>query len=677
MRASGKVMIALALLGSVIISLPSAAEEAVTDRGGISAYTVARLKIFEGSIWVRTPDSGDWEEFLHNSPVAERSRISVPEGSEAELQFHGGQFLLLSEGTEIDILEMRENGTEFRLRYGDIKFYLPESDFAPVRLSVPDRGSIGLPVPGQFWVSAGEGGDSRLVVRSGEATVEAESGRFPVSAGEEASIGRSVRVSRYLGDEGGGYNAPPPLTEEEKRAEIPPAAAYELREYGEWVESSEYGMVWRPRVAPGWTPYYYGRWVWVSPYGWTWIAYEPWGWYPYHYGYWYTDTVFGWVWYPYRSFISFSFVYGDYSYPYYHRHAYYYPARVRYIRDGRNVRWVPLNPGERYGSVRYTRADKRLTRWNRPLQEGSVYVRREGSGGRVWRDVTVVQREQQRNRVSRSDVRRERGGVQGRAARPESVEGSGRGREPSRIERGRVPSVRTESGRSAPAREIRTREIRPGNTGRPPQPGMRNEAPARSRGRSGRSGGGTFSQITRGAEQTVKDNSSGVRTGNPDGTGNHGVVRGESGNRRNADVSGSIRRSGGGGTGRTNGSVRTQGSASGGGPVVRGSEDRNRGVTADRSGRTNAGRANGSVRTQGSASGGGPVVRGSGDRNRGATADRSVRDFRNRSGSREGSPAVRGSGSGLTDLRRTSGRSGGSGRSVGFGRDGGGVRGRR
>jgi hypothetical protein len=656
MKTSGKVMIAMAILASVIITLPSAAEEANTDGTGISAYSVARLKIFEGSVWVRTPDSGDWEEYLHNSPVAENSRISVPEGSEAELQFHGGQFVLLTEGTEIDIREMGENRTEFRLRYGDIKFYLPEADFSTVRLSVPNQGNIDFPVPGQYWVTAGGGGDSKLVVRSGEAAVGVESGRFPVTAGEEASIGRSVQVSKYAGDAGGGYEPPPPLTAEEERAKVPPAAAYELREYGEWVDTPEYGIVWRPRVAKDWTPYYYGRWTWVSPYGWTWIAYEPWGWYPYHYGYWYNHYSYGWVWYPFHSFISFSFAlghhHGHYYAHHYHRNAYYYSSNARFYRDGRNARWVPLNPGERRGRVRFTRADKRLTRWNRPLREGAVYVRREGKSGRVWRDVSVVRREQQRKRASRTDVRRERGRVQERAARSKSVEGSGRSRETRRLDRGKVPSVRTESGRNRPARKFRTRETRPGNTGRPAQPRLRNEAPTRTRGggRTSSGGrGGTFSRITRGGEQAGgRDDRGGIRAGNVGKSGRTDSVRGRSGNRETRAVSRPGRRSGGSNAGRTGGGVS--------GP----SRTRGEGVNVSRPGPRSSGSR---IRA--------------GGRSRGGSAGRASGSVSRSSGTRGGGSGVSRSGgrSGLNGFSRASGRSGGFGLSGGFGRGGGAGRG--
>ena len=378
----------LALLAG---TAPAAEESAELE--GVPAYSITRLKIFEGSAWVRTPDSGDWEEYSSNSPVPVRSLVSIPEGSEAELQFHGGQFVLLTGGTEISLLGIENGKTAFGLRSGEVRFYLPETDFAPVGVTVPKGGRAEFSVPGRYWMTAAKGGDATLVVREGEGTITSDRGEFPVKAGEQASIGEEVRVGKYEGGETDSFEKPAPLSDAEKQAGVPPAAAHELRDYGEWVYSSEYGYVWRPRVASGWSPYYYGRWVWISPYGWTWVSYEPWGWYPYHYGYWYTDPVFGWVWYPFHSFISFSFVWGHYHYPHYHGYAYYYPARVRFVHDGRHVRWVPLRPGERTGRIAYTRSDTRLTSWERPLSRGTVYVRGRGSRNGDWRDWTAVRRE--------------------------------------------------------------------------------------------------------------------------------------------------------------------------------------------------------------------------------------------------------------------------------------------
>ncbi|HEY5765312.1 MAG TPA: DUF6600 domain-containing protein, partial [Candidatus Deferrimicrobiaceae bacterium] len=389
MKALSRIVLA-ALLLAVSTAGHVQADNDDPEYEGIPSCSVARLKVFEGSIWVRTPDSGEWEEYQHNSPVPERARISVPDGSEGEIQFHGGQFMLLTGGSEIDLRRLDDGISVFRLRSGEIRFDLPGEDFSPVRVLVPDGARIDFPVPGKYWVNAPDDGDTRLVVRAGEGEVATDRGKYSVKPGEEAFIGRDVRIGRFQGGPEEEPREPLGMSDEETRAGVPPVAAYELREYGEWVNSPQYGIVWRPRVAPGWTPYYYGRWTWISPYGWTWISYEPWGWYPYHYGYWYTDPIFGWVWYPFQSFVSVHFAFGSYRYPHYHRHVRFVPATVRFVRDGGNVRWVPLRPGERVQRVVFTRADRRLVRWERPLPARTVYVMRKAENRREWRDWTDV-----------------------------------------------------------------------------------------------------------------------------------------------------------------------------------------------------------------------------------------------------------------------------------------------
>ncbi len=71
-----------------------------------------------------------------------------------------------------------------------------------------------------------------------------------------------------------------------------------LADYGEWIETAEYGWVWHPGgVWDGWRPYTYGRWV-NTDLGWAWSSYFPWGWAAMHYGSWsYLDYI-GWIWVP-------------------------------------------------------------------------------------------------------------------------------------------------------------------------------------------------------------------------------------------------------------------------------------------------------------------------------------------------------------------------------------------
>ncbi len=72
----------------------------------------------------------------------------------------------------------------------------------------------------------------------------------------------------------------------------------ELSWNGEWVDTPEYGAVWRPRrVGDDWQPYLYGRWVWTDA-GWAWSSDEPFGWAVYHYGRWAYSPAMGWLWIP-------------------------------------------------------------------------------------------------------------------------------------------------------------------------------------------------------------------------------------------------------------------------------------------------------------------------------------------------------------------------------------------
>jgi len=120
------------------------------------------------------------------------------------------------------------------------------------------------------------------------------------------------------GDWSGGYDeevseAPPPDEGNYQPAEDP---AYtedrgptfddfrndrELSWNGEWIDTGEYGRVWRPtRVSDDWQPYLYGRWVWTRA-GWAWASDEPFGWAVYHYGRWAWTPSVGWMWVPGRT----------------------------------------------------------------------------------------------------------------------------------------------------------------------------------------------------------------------------------------------------------------------------------------------------------------------------------------------------------------------------------------
>ena len=418
-----------------------ASEPEGDESPGIPAYSVSRLKVLAGVVYSRTSDS-DWQEATTNTPLGPDSRISVPKGSEAELQFHGGQFVLLTSGVDIEVPEMSEGATRFRLRAGEIRFDLPGDDFAPVSVRVPGGALARFDEPGRYWMAVTDEDATNLIVRRGRATVTQEGETTRILEGQQALIGRNITVTQHKSTDES-VPEPAPLTTQEHEAGVPPVVGYELRDYGKWIYSSSYGYVWQPRVASGWSPYVYGRWDWISPYGWVWIAYEPWGWYPYRTGYWVSVSGIGWAWAPYRSFGSVYIVrgagyYRSHGYRRQHQNVYYRPANVRFIQGASNIRWVPLRPGERYRPPQARRNDPQLTSWNRALESNRVYMAQGGPDqSRRWRDVREVQAERQAAAtalsstaaVSRVDTR----AVRPELTRPMSATAAGSTRNPAAV----------------------------------------------------------------------------------------------------------------------------------------------------------------------------------------------------------------------------------------------------
>ena len=97
---------------------------------------------------------------------------------------------------------------------------------------------------------------------------------------------------------------------------------------GEWVQTDDYGQVWRPDatvVGVDFTPYESGgSWTYTDA-GWAFACDYPWGWLPFHYGRWgWFDGFWGWA--------------PDY---------YWGPAWVEWRHGGGIVGWRPLPPRHR------------------------------------------------------------------------------------------------------------------------------------------------------------------------------------------------------------------------------------------------------------------------------------------------------------------------------------------
>ncbi len=124
-------------------------------------------------------------------------------------------------------------------------------------------------------------------------------------------------------------STPEPQIARDTTAEREPANSYsmfytKLEPYGDWIETDDYGYVYRPREAENnrWRPYTNGKWVYTDA-GWTWVSDEPFGWATYHYGRWTRIHGAGWVWVPGSEWAA---------------------AWVSWRKGGQYVGWAPLPP---------------------------------------------------------------------------------------------------------------------------------------------------------------------------------------------------------------------------------------------------------------------------------------------------------------------------------------------
>ncbi len=103
----------------------------------------------------------------------------------------------------------------------------------------------------------------------------------------------------------------------------------QLAQYGDWVYSDRWGLVWQPADVPDdFRPYYSdGHWAYTRAYGWIWASDYDWGDIAFHYGRWVDDPYDGWMWIP------------GYSWS---------PGWVIWRSNGRSVGWMAMPPDDQF-----------------------------------------------------------------------------------------------------------------------------------------------------------------------------------------------------------------------------------------------------------------------------------------------------------------------------------------
>ena len=318
---------------------------------------VGRISSVDGPVSVR-PAGGAWGDSGVNEPVAAGMSVRTDTKSRAVLRF-GAETVALAPGSEIEITQLDDSGTQLVLRHGRVGVRLSRLDPArSIEIDMP-RGSAWLLTPGDYDITAGdERVAGRLAALDGRARFVGKGVDRAVEPGSKAVLSGGDVVAEAI-------DAAPPdeFAQWWRSAAAEPADPAALRyvaaamtgydaldEHGTWRTIAGIGPVWEPSITPeDWAPYRFGHWRHIAPWGWTWIDDMPWGFAPSHYGRWTRirgrddDEPTHWGWVPGKIVANPAYM----------------PAAVAFIGTAGvglsypdafspAVAWFPLAPGEIY-----------------------------------------------------------------------------------------------------------------------------------------------------------------------------------------------------------------------------------------------------------------------------------------------------------------------------------------
>ena len=308
---------------------------------------LARTTYLVGDTVFNSPDSQDWAALSPNFTLREGDHLWAGDNSKMEVGFAGGNYAWLNYDSELDMtrLESTDKGNTLQvgLPSGEATFMVARPRIGVVFQVDAPNASVRAYGKARFRVSVLSDGSSQVGVGDGSVEVESDKGITDLKPGEMAEVASDGEVNitslpaqddwdRWVDSRAHIYARPG------RSARYLPANmesySYEFDQGGRWMDAPDYGNVWVPTVAPGWSPYSNGRWCWVGG-DYVWLPYDPW-YAPFHYGRWTWSVSIGWFWAPPLTPV-----------------AYWSPGYVSWVSGPNYVGWVPLAPGEVYYGYGY------------------------------------------------------------------------------------------------------------------------------------------------------------------------------------------------------------------------------------------------------------------------------------------------------------------------------------
>jgi hypothetical protein len=317
----------------------------VLSCAGLCAQTrYARLGELDGNVEVQIHPSEPWKPALRNAPLLESSSLRTGGASHAEVELDDGGVLRLAENSACELSDYRRLSTGQRITHiyldRGTAYFAGESSWRDALILSMPGGQVSIRHGSRVRLESGVDA-SQLAVLEGDARLSSAAIDLDLHEGKMLKLDLARTDKFHLAPEISQLESDTwSLTRDKLLAGDAsrnrlPGFHYGLRDLdasGEWIDTAEFGIAWKPKTPGGWVPFRDGKWQWYEGLGYTWIGAESWGWLPYHYGRWMLQPSQGWIWAP-----------GD-------RHAF-QPGDVYWLRGSGIVGWGPLAPGEAWTGV--------------------------------------------------------------------------------------------------------------------------------------------------------------------------------------------------------------------------------------------------------------------------------------------------------------------------------------
>jgi hypothetical protein len=311
--------------------------------GVLTAETrYARLGDFEGKVEVQLRAGEAWLGAERNLPLVEATWLRTGADSRLEVELDEGSVWRLGAGTRGAISDYTRLSTGQRITLlsldQGIAWFSGQAD-GPDSLVLSVLGAqVTVTRAARVRVEVADQTAS-IAMLAGSARFSSPVAEMDLREGQTTKVEAATPSRFFLLKEIAARALDPWSEERDERLAASTSAGHvayrfgsrDLDGAGTWVETEEYGSVWKPRVAEGWAPYREGRWRWYDALGYTWVSAEEWGWLPYHYGRWALSKTLAWIWVPASG-------------------AVFKPGEVYWRRGDQTAGWGPLGPGEVYPS---------------------------------------------------------------------------------------------------------------------------------------------------------------------------------------------------------------------------------------------------------------------------------------------------------------------------------------